>query len=415
MGLLSWLKGLLSSDAKRDVSGLGGSDVDLVSETVRLVDGPLKPGHRRLILRDVRLVPKKRPAIRLRKRKKIFSGQQAGRLFSGSLRTSNRNIRDLLPDEQQLQRYGLPLWRTEEDVADALGITEGMLRFFASHRLADRVNHYVTFRVPKRRGGERIIMAPHKRLKALQRRLLPLLMEKLPVSPDAHGFLRGRSVRTGAEPHVGKAVVVRMDIRDFFPSVTYRRVRGFLIALGYGYPVAAVLALLMTESVRQPVETEDGMRYVPVGPRHCVQGAPTSPGLCNALVLKMDRRLAGLARKHGLAYTRYADDLTFSGNDPGVVPRLVRTVTAVVADEGFAIAADKTWVARRGSHQQVTGVTVNDVVGLSRQQRRRIRAMLHQQQRDNGTLDRVAIGTLAWVHMLNPQQAARLRERTRPS
>jgi hypothetical protein len=152
------------------------------------------------------------------------------------LRTRNRNLRDLLTDEEQLKRCGLPIWKTEQELADALGISLKELWFFAIHREKERQPHYVTFSIPKRSGGKRVIMAPKRRLKSLQRKLLSALVERLPVSEHAHAFRRGRSIRTGAEPHIGKRHVLKLDLKDFFPSVTFARVRGLLIAYGYAHP-----------------------------------------------------------------------------------------------------------------------------------------------------------------------------------
>jgi retron-type reverse transcriptase len=349
-----------------------------------------------------------------------FDDEVNDRLFAGTLRTRNRHLRDLFPVEKQLKRYGLPIWRTEQDLADALGISLKELRFFSIHREAERIAHYVTFALPKRSGGQRLIMAPKRRLKRLQRALLDLLVRKLPVSDHAHGFRRGRSVRTGAEPHVGRAVLLKMDLKDFFPSVTFGRVRGMLIALGYGYVVATVLAVLMTEAERQPVEIEGTIFHVPVGPRHCVQGAPTSPGLCNCVALRLDRRLAGLARRFGFTYTRYADDLTFSGGAAGSAHALRVRATRIIREEGFEVNSEKTRIARKGRRQQVTGVTVNAQLGLSRRERRRLRAMIHQlgKERAAGVAnpDRAASlrGKLAYLAMLNPGQAAALRQRWAP-
>ena len=412
MGLFTWLRTKLFGPPKRDVSMLGGHDVDAVAEKVDVSGGPLKPNHLRRALRDPRLLPKHKPAVRLRKKKRIFSGRDAARLFAGTLRTTNRRLRDLAPDEEQLRRYGLPVWKTEAEVAAALGISVGELRFFSIHRDKERVRHYVTFAVPKRSGGERVIQAPKARLKALQRKLLGLLVDRLPLAEPAHGFRVSRSIRTGAEPHVGQAVLVQMDLADFFPSVTFPRVRGLLIALGYGYPVAATLAALMTEAERQPVDVDGTIFHVPVGPRHCVQGAPTSPGLCNAVVVRLDRRLSGLARRAGFRYTRYADDITFSGTDPRRIGFLLVFARRVIESEGFRLNDAKTRVSRRGQRQVVTGVSVNDTLGLSRKARRRLRARIHH-ARSKATHDpaeAAAIeGHLAYVNMLNPGQAAALR------
>jgi RNA-directed DNA polymerase len=421
--LLAWVKsavglGPRTREVTRLSSGAGapvdatGRAADVVTEEI-VTKGPLKEHHRRLVRRDPRLLPKPGRRLYGKKRKKWMSADEARRLFAGTLRTRNRNLRDLLPDEAQLERYGLPPWKTEEDVAKALGLTVRQLRHYSVHRERDRVSHYLTFARPKRSGGQRLIHAPKSGLKAVQRKLLSLLVEKLPVSPHAHGFVKGRSVRTGAEAHVGKAVVLRMDLRDFFPTVTYARVRGLLIALGYGFPVAATLAVLMTESERQPVEVEGKVYFVPVGPRVCVQGAPTSPALCNALLLKLDRRLAGLARKHGLAYSRYADDLTFSGPELAKAEKVRALATKIIQEEGFQVNAPKTRVQRKGGRQTVTGVTVNQVLGLSRKERRKLRAMIHQEASQPADAKRSAHiqGKLAYLSMLNPKQAEALRAR----
>jgi hypothetical protein len=244
-----------------------------------------------------------------------------------------------------------------------------------------------------------------------------LLIAKLPVDDHAHAFRRGRSIRSGAEPHVGRRFVLRLDLKDFFPSVTVARVRGLLIAYGYSFPVATTLSVLMTEAERQPVELNGQVFHVPVGQRHCVQGAPTSPGICNALLLRLDRRLAGFAKKHALNYTRYADDLSFSGElDRAAVAKLRCMVTRIVSEEGFAINPDKTRLMGRGCRQTVTGVVVNQTLGLSRKERRRLRAMKHRLSRnvtaspsDTTPAQAYLEGKLAYLTMLNPHQAASVR------
>jgi retron-type reverse transcriptase len=154
--------------------------------------------------------------------------------------------------------------------------------------------------------------------------------------------------------------------------------------------------------------------HVPVGPRSCVQGAPTSPGLCNAVVMRLDRRLAGLARRYGYTYTRYADDLTFSGDDVGAMEKVRALAARYVRDEGFEVNAAKTRVQRRGGRQRVTGVTVNAGLGLSREERRNLRAMIHQEDGGDAKQRARIDGMLAYVKMLNPEHAARLARRRKP-
>jgi RNA-directed DNA polymerase len=403
----------------RDVSRLDteNQDSDATAETTEVVEtdgGPLKPLHRRLALRDRRLLPKPKPQGHVWPRpakRKVMEMDEATRLFAGTLRTKDRNVRDLRTDEEQLARYGLPKWNSEAQIANALNLSTRRLRHYSVHREKERVTHYVQFAVPKRSGGERIILAPKRELKAVLRALNSLLVEKLPVSEYAHGFRKGRSIATHAAAHVGKKVVVRLDLKDFFPSLHVGRVRGLLIALGYGYPVAATLAALMTEAVRQPVQVGDELFFVPIGSRHTAQGAPTSPGLANALATPLDRRLAGLAKKLGFAYSRYADDLTFSGNDVATARGLIKGVQRIVHAEGFVLNPAKTRVMTQRGAQVVTGVTVNRDLGLSRRERRTLRAALHHARTDSkdSHVWRRLQGKVAYLSMLNSQQATRLR------
>jgi retron-type reverse transcriptase len=401
---------------QRDVSGLTDSGEAAFKQEVVRTGGPLKAQHRRLVLRDNRLLPKPAPDPNRRRwppppKVKYLAEHEADRLFGPSLRTRNRDAMDLAIDEAQLKRYGLPVWKTEEDVATALSLSPGKLRHLSQHRYRETVPHYITFAIPKRSGGERLIYAPKRRLKAVLRALDRLLVSKLPKSQHAHGFLRGRSIASNAAPHVGKAVVLHFDIKDCFPTIHFGRVRGLLIALGYSYPVAAVLAVLMTEAPRQPVAAEGKLYHVPTGPRVCVQGAPTSPGLCNAILLRLDHRLAGLARKHGFVYTRYADDLTISGNDTAKIAKFLKLVPDIIAAEGFAVNPDKTRILRAARRQAVTGVIVNKAMGLSRQERRKMRAALHRQKMatEPDAAEKLRLhGKLAYLFMLNRGQAMAL-------
>lgn len=419
MSLLNWLARFLAPrPVVRDVSALSaaavGDGAAMRHETVETRGKPLKPGNLRRVVRDPRLLPKAKPiaaAFRRRKKSKEFSAQEADRLFSQTMRTRDRNVRDLAVDLEQLRRYGLPEWTTEEGLATALNLTVKQLRHYSLHRQRDATSHYVCFAIRKRSGGQRLIHAPKRRLKAIQRTLDATLTSKLPVSPHAHGFRKGRSIATNAAPHVNKAVVIKLDIADCFPTIHFGRVRGLLIAYGYSYPVAQTLAVLMTEAPRQPVEVGESLFHVPVGPRVCVQGAPTSPALCNAVLRRLDYRLAGLARKHGFDFTRYADDLTFSGDDLGKIKLIVTLAARIAREEGLPLNRRKTRILRRGQRQSVTGVTVNSTVGLSRRERRRLRAALHQQRQSMDSppeIERRLRGNLAYLHMLNPAQAAAL-------
>lgn len=325
-----------------------------------------------------------------------------------------------LSDEPRLAELGLPVLHAPADVAPALGLSIRQLRWLAFHTEVATRTHYVKFQVPKRSGGVRTLAAPHKTLKLAQRWVLTTIVSKFPVTEAAHGFVPGRGIVSNASPHVGKAVIVNMDLEDFFPSISFYRVRAVFERYGYSGGVSTVLALLCTECPRMAI-TYDGTAYeVATGPRALPQGAPTSPGLSNQVARKLDKRLLGLAAKLGLTYTRYADDLTFSGG-PDVAERvgyLMARVRHIALEEGFRVNEKKSRVMRPSAAQTVTGVIVNDKPSIPRDELRRLRAILHRartegleaQNREGRPNFRAWLeGKIAFVSMVRPDIGAKLK------
>lgn len=324
-------------------------------------------------------------------------------------------------DAERLTKLGLPVLATPADVAQALGLSIPKLRWLAFHtEVASRV-HYVSFMVPKKSGGTRRLSAPHRTLAAAQQWILDNIVGKLPVEAPAHGFTAGRSILTNAGPHVGKGTVVNLDLADFFPTITFPRVRSVFFRLGYSPAVATVLALLCTECPRQQVTYDGKVYHVAIGPRGLPQGACTSPGLSNQVARRLDKRLAGLAAKLGITYTRYADDITLSGNEElkGKVGYLMARVRHIAEAEGFAINGKKSRVLRRNAAQTVTGIVVNDKPSVNRKEVRRLRAILHRarwegleaQNRANRPNFRAWLeGKIAYVSMVRPEVGQRLRD-----
>jgi len=303
-------------------------------------------------------------------------------------------------------------------LAEAMGLTLPELRWLAFHREAATSIHYTRFTIPKRDGSERAIWAPMPRLKAAQRWILRNVVERLPVHGASHGFLADRSIATNAAAHVGARMVVKIDLKDFFPTVTFRRVKGIFRQAGYHDPIATLMALVCTEAPREIVEHEGKQYYVALGPRCLPQGAPTSPALTNTLCLRLDRRLMGLARRLGWRYTRYADDLTFSlpdgHKDKPKLGTLLGSVGRIAADEGFRVHPDKTHVGRKGSRQKVTGLVVNGggAPRVPRKLKRQIRAAVHNLATGKGlkegdSVARIA-GYAAYIHMTDPKLGAKL-------
>ena len=287
-------------------------------------------------------------------------------------------------DPQRLARHGLPELADAAQLADAMGITVAELRFLGFHREVARTHHYHSFTLPKKTGGERLISAPMPRLKRAQYWVLDNILAKVPAHDAAHGFLAGRSIVSNAAPHAGHDVVINLDVKDFFPSIAFGRIKGVFRHLGYGEAMATLLALLCSENRAQAWQVDGEKLFVGGKARERVlpQGAPTSPMLTNLLCRRLDRRLLGLARQLGFVYTRYADDLTFSASGEAArdnVGRLLGRVRWILRDEGFTPHPDKERVMRKGRRQEVTGLVVNaDKPGVSRQTRRRLRAALHR-------------------------------------
>jgi RNA-directed DNA polymerase len=316
-------------------------------------------------------------------------------------------------DLERLASYGLP----------AL-VSVGQLRFLAFSRRTSKVSHYIRFTIPKKSGGERLISAPMPRLKHVQYWILANVLTKIPLHESAHGFRTGHSIVTNARPHVGADVVVNLDLKNFFPTITYKRVKGLFRALGYSEAAATIFGLLCTEPEIAALRLDQATYYVSQGTRHLPQGAPTSPAMTNLLCRRFDRRLTAMATALGFQYTRYADDLTFSGSGENLrhICTLLRRIESIVTHEGFVINEAKTRILRGGSQQEVTGIVVNDKLSVCRKTLRRFRALLFQIERDgpsgkhwegNPNLFAAMQGFANFVYMVDPERGLPLRQKVR--
>ncbi len=334
-------------------------------------------------------------------------------------------------------RFEVPPLATVADVAALLDLEVGVLLAFADvegrarRATRDAIRHY-TFTWRARPGAApRLLEAPRPKLKAAQRLLLRAILDRVPVHPAAHGFVRGRSIVTLAREHAGKEAVLRLDLESFFPSITGARVTAIFQALGYRRTIARILAGLVTTRARVDVlaaaprpdlATAIAARHRALrryAERHLPQGAPTSPAIANLAAFGLDVRLDALARSHGAAYGRYADDLVFSGDASLArsASGLIALVAQIAAEEGFSLQARKTRLMRRGARQLVAGVVVNDVPGVARRDRERLEAILHGaatrgpagENRDHHPDFRAHLrGRIAHVAAVNPAHAKKL-------
>ena len=339
-------------------------------------------------------------------------------------------VRQLFTESQQMQpvaaaaEWNVPHIGSAGELADWFWLEYGQLEWLAdlaglgSKTRNARLSHYHYRVLAKQGAGARLIEEPKPRLKDMQRQVLEEIIDRVPAHPAAHGFVHGRSILTFAAPHTGRGVVVRMDLHDFFPSIGMARVQAVFRTAGYPESVADLLGGICTNKTPREVLKRVGNDQY--SRRHLPQGAPTSPALANLCAYRMDCRLSGLAKTAGAEYTRYADDLAFSGglNFERGAERFSMHVAAIVAEEGFAIHHRKTRIMRQGVRQHLAGLVVNRHVNVRRSDFDELKAILAncirwgpaEQNRDGHDSFHAHLrGRIGFVEMVNPGKGARLR------
>ncbi len=366
---------------------------------------------------------------------------EACALFSSALADRERpprvHVWMAAPTEMVAPRWPVHAVHDLSELATWLGVTQERLAWFADRRSLERsvtderLRHYSRRWLRKADGSARLLEAPKTETKDLQRQILRAILDRIPAHEAAHGFCQGRSILTAAEPHRGQEVVIRIDLETFFTTVTAGRVYGLFRLAGYPEPVAHTLTGLCTtitptavlrDAPAAPPDGVDKRRRMLQALRepHLPQGSPTSPALANLIAYGLDRRLGGLATKLDATYTRYADDLIFSGPDDlgrrsESVVELVRTIAA---DEGFRVHEGKTRVRTSAQRQLVTGLVVNERLNVPRAEYDRLRAILHDaalhgpeaaNRAGHPAFKEHLEGRVTWVGGVNEGRAARLR------
>jgi RNA-directed DNA polymerase len=320
-------------------------------------------------------------------------------------------------DQDLLQKFNLPVFAQVTDLAAAVGIDLAALRYLLYQRKVSKISHYHSFEIPKKSGGKRLISAPKSRLKALQHWVLEHILDRIPINNTAHGFIKDRSIISNAKPHIEKDIVVNVDLKDFFPSISYKRVKGLFNKFGYSEQLSTIFALICTYAETETVEMDGVTYYVQKSNRFLPQGSPASPAISNLISYKLDKKIQGLADKFNFNYTRYADDLSFStdkGNEKHTAA-LLFFLKKIIETEGFTIHPDKTHIMRKGNLQKVTGIVVNKKLNIQRNQLRKFRALLHHIETE-GWKDRkwgiaknlinAIEGYINFVKMVNPEKGA---------
>jgi len=329
------------------------------------------------------------------------------------------------PRRGTLAACALPALPTTRDLADWLGIAIPELEWLADARRfnpADGTLCHYRYEWVAKRFGARLIEIPKAGLKEIQRKILRGILDPVQVHRAAHGFRKGHSCLTFVEPHVGRKVVLRMDLRDFFPGIPSARIHSLFATLGYPDTVARLLAALCTNVVPMRIArrgTSSWQEAKRLGVPHLPQGAPTSPALANLCALHLDLRLDALAKSMDADYTRYADDLAFSG--PEALRRRIGKLSLLVAtialEEGFRVNHRKTRVMHACDRQILTGIVVNSRPNLRRVEFDRLKAILTNCARRGPESQNLGLerdfrahlaGRIAHLDSLNPGRAAKL-------
>lgn len=343
----------------------------------------------------------------------------------------------LAPTRMLTNRWQLPRLDDLGALADFLDVTADELDWFADPKHLARTTSVVPlqhYRVRHRvapSGAIRVLEAPKQRLRRIQRLLLDELLAPIPPHDAARGFRPGGSVQSYAAPHAGRPVVLRLDMEAFFASVSVARVYGLWRSAGYPEPVAhrlaglttSVLPLAAWRAIPRPADDQLSAAHWRLGRRlaapHLPQGAPTSPALANLAAFGLDIRLAALARSWGGRYTRYADDLAFSGGQGwrSGTSRILDAVEVIVRDEGFRLNHRKTGVMPRGGRQTLGGLVVNERPRVARHEVDQLRAIVHNcrvhgpssQNRDGvPAFEEHLRGRISWVAQHDPARGERL-------
>jgi retron-type reverse transcriptase len=256
---------------------------------------------------------------------------------------------------------------------------------------------YVTFNLPKKAGGFREINAPTKQMKLIQKWILHRILYNIKFGNYVHGFVPKRSILTNASIHVNQDMVLGIDIKDFFPSIEIDMVSSIFRSMGYTRKVAYFLADLCTYKGKLP------------------QGSPTSPMLANLAVTELDIDIDNYCRKRNFNYSRYADDITISGSQK--LPMHKQKIIEIIEGNGFTVNKEKTRLHSRGSKQKVTGLVVNDKLSIGRENKKKLRAIVHNilmkgpivENRSNDPFFRERIfGYLGYANLTDPEFAAPL-------
>lgn len=257
---------------------------------------------------------------------------------------------------KKLSFYNLPIIRNLDELSN-----ETHLSKYTLYQLSMNSDfHYYTYTIPKKNGNERLINQPSRRLMGLQSWILRSILDKIYTSSGCKGFEKGTSIYDNAKVHIQANVVLTMDIKDFFSSINFDQVYNVYKIIGYNSLVSRIFTNICTYNNVLP------------------QGSPCSPKLANLVCWQLDKRIQGYVGQLGIRYSRYADDLTFSGINPNRISKIIPFVSKIINDEGFQINSNKTRIAGPSRAKIVTGLIISgDRIGIGHKKYSELRAKIY--------------------------------------
>ena len=293
---------------------------------------------------------------------------------------------------KKLETLGI---KSPEHLSRWLGVEEGELKQIA--RNTD--SHCYEIERQTSSGKKRLIFNADRKLKSIQCRIKDRILDRVPVSDSAHAWTKGRSPLTNATQHIGKDVVVKLDIKDFFPSIHYSRVYKLFISLGCSPDVSRILTQLTTYNYHLP------------------QGTHTSPAIANLILKDLDSRLKRLSSLHGITYTRYGDDISISGKYSA--EKLKNLLRKIIKQEGFTVETKKIKVQHKHQRQEVTGIVVNKIPNIPKEKREKLMGIIRNCQRygpstqtteNKDKFRRRLLGLISYVKPVNPKLGTKLQK-----
>ncbi len=307
-----------------------------------------------------------------------------------NLKKFKKDLKNLKTKIDDLEKIGLPKLNNPSQLASFLKIDVHVLMKYciAKNTVIPSEFHYRRFKLKKKTGGVRVILAPKKELKSIQDKIYHEILEKIKPSSSSHGFQKDFSIVSNAKVHLNAELIYSLDLKNFFPSIKFQQVLEIFKRMGYSGLIASLLTALCTappmqysKNKRKWILEKKNVHYLP-------QGAPTSPALSNLACIDLDEELDSIAKKNKFRYSRYADDLAFSSiSEKKITKDFLNKIQKQIVGHGFSINQKKEYFSRMFKPRRVTGIIVHkDYLALPRVWIRRLRAALHELK--NSKLDK---------------------------